>query len=190
MLFDRDFTIYIPTSKLHQTKAVLWIQALPPDEREGVAEQAKVFADIGAAMTLFSIMVENNAYLSLMSNTLKRRAVLELPQLGEDPLQVCQTYLESDDGYTADAINQGVADVIRAYSPDLPREAVQALVERGIKIPKLTTRKAFFRLGADLFGPDYLTRAQADKTKSIRDWATKQTAGPPKRQRKKKGDRR
>ena len=166
-------------AQMHEDSVALEtvLSELPTTEREGVAQQAEMLADIGAVITMFSIMVENNAYLSQMPNALKRRAVLALTQLGEDALQICQTYLDSDDGYAADAINQGVADVIRVYSSDLPRDAVQALVEQGVKSHKLTTRKAFFKLGADLFGPEYLTRAQKDKTKSVRDWSTKQMAG-------------
>ncbi len=112
-------------------------------------------------------------------NYMKRRAVFGLAQLGEDPISVCQTYLDSESGSAADAINQGVVDVIREYHQHLPQAVVQELVERGLKIRKTNTRKTFFQLGAELLGPDYLTRAQSEPSKSIRDWAAQQAVSAP-----------
>ncbi len=107
----------------------------------------------------------------------KREALFALPGLGEDPLALCQRYLDSARGeYYADAINQGVADVLAAYANQMPPEAVCALVEKGLQIGAVATRKAFYQVGGDLCGPDYLASAAQDPAKTIRDWAAKKTA--------------
>jgi hypothetical protein len=121
---------------------------------------------------------------------MQRRALLGLVQLGEDPLSICETFLDSDRRYNADAINQGVADVIHEFHQSMPQKAVQKLVEKGLKIPQVNTRKSFYQLGADLFGSEYWTRAQNDNSKNIRDWAAKKAAGGviQKQKRKKKAE--
>lgn len=103
-----------------------------------------------------------------------RRAIVALVQTGADPLEVCQTYFTMDQHETVRSLNLGVADVLLAYRSQIPTEAARQFIEQGICHPKVATRKAFFQVGYELFGQEYLTRAQAEKTKSIRDWASRQ----------------
>ena len=124
------------------------------------------------------MLVGPTGLVVLTPNALKRLALRALPDLGEDPLGVCEKYLDSTRAYEADAINGGVADVIRAHHPGFPRAKTRALVERGLKVGSVGTRRTFYQLGADLFGDDYWKRAAADSAKSIRDWAAKKRAGP------------
>lgn len=116
----------------------------------------------------------------------KRQALKALPLLGEDALTLCETYLDSDRDYTADSVNLGVADVLREHHATLPPAAVRNLIERGTRIGKVATRKGFYRLGADLIGPEYWERARADNAKSIRTWAIKQVARRDRQGRKQK----
>jgi len=116
----------------------------------------------------------------------RREALFALAGLGEEPLALCQRYLDSARGEIhADAVNLGVADVLAAYSQQMPAEEVRALVERGVAVSSAATRKAFYQLGADLFGDEYAARAAADPAKSVRDWAARLPAGgAPRRSRK------
>ena len=122
---------------------------------------------------------------------LKRQALVGLAALGEDPLTLCQIYLGATD-YYGDSINLGVAEVVRTYRSALPDPAVHDLIERGLHIGSVPVRKAFYQMGLDFFGGEYLVRAQADNANSIRQWANKVAAGgeaeaaPKKRGRKPK----
>jgi len=108
----------------------------------------------------------------------KREALFSLAGLGEDPLALCQKYLDSGRGeYYADAVNLGALDVLSAYSAQIPEAEGRALVERALKAGAVPTRRAAYQLGAELWGDAYLTRAAADSAKVIRDWAAKK-AGP------------
>ena len=131
---------------------------------------------------LRKILVGPSGMVTLTPATLKRAAIFALPTLGDEPLKVCQQYLGSAREYYADTVNGGVADVIRAYHDQMPEESVKALIERGLKIGAVITRKTFYQLGADLFGQRFMARAAGDNAKSIREWAAKKAeGGPPKR---------
>ena len=119
----------------------------------------------------------------------RREALFALAGLGEDPLALCQQYLDSARGELySDAVNQGVADVLAAYATQMPPDEVCALVERGAAASSAPTRKAFYQLGAELFGEDYVSRAASDPAKLVRDWAAKVSAGAaPRRSRKTRG---
>jgi len=116
----------------------------------------------------------------LTPGSLKRAAIAALPGLGDDPLVVCRRYLGAKPDYYADTLNQGVADVIRAYRGQMPEDAVRGLVEQGLRVGAVATRKAYYQLGADLFGVEYMERAVQDTAKSIREWATKFSSGAAK----------
>jgi hypothetical protein len=131
--------------------------------------------------------------LVLTPAPLKRMAVMALPALGADPLGVCQQYLTPARGDGL-ALHQGVVEVIRAHHPQMPPAEVKALVERGLAMNAMQTRKIFYELGADLYGPDFLKRAAQDNANSLRQWAAKRLlaakkpgqAAPQKRGRKPK----
>jgi hypothetical protein len=112
--------------------------------------------------------------LGAMPPSTRRRAVLALVQLGEDPLTVCQAYLSDEPHFTTEAINQGIADILLTYHQQLPETAIRELVEQGIRCSKATVRKLFFAVGYELLGEEYLNRALQNSTRSIRDWAEKQ----------------
>lgn len=110
----------------------------------------------------------------LTPGTLKRTAVVALPALGIDPLVVCDQYLTpirgGGDGL---ALHRGVADVIRAHHTQMSPAEVKTLVERGLTIGALPTRKIYYELGADLYGATFMERALQDTANSIRQWAAK-----------------
>ncbi len=103
----------------------------------------------------------------------RRRAVLGLAQTGDDPLAVCQRYLESDPRDDLGTLNQGVADVLREFHGQVPPDVVSALIERGLKLPQTKTRQAFYTVAANLYGPHMWQRAQQDNAASVRQWAAK-----------------
>jgi len=144
-------------------------ELIPPSTKTAKAKVV-ITPSIGLIRTLLSGTVGG---VLLIPPSLKRRAILALVQLGEDPESICKAYLDSDRGYYADAFNFGVADVIRAYAGQMSPSVVKELIEQGLKIPRVPTRKAFYSLGADLFGPAYWKRAQSDSARTIREWATK-----------------
>jgi len=121
--------------------------------------------------------------MPLTPGMLKRVAIASLPSLGEDPLKVCKSYLDSDRDYYADAVNQAVAGVIRTYHHRMPEKEIRSLVERGLEIGGVATRKTYYQLGTDLFGGDFLERATHDTAKSLREWAAKKTEGAPPKKR-------
>ena len=115
---------------------------------------------------------------------LKRAALAALDQIGEDPLALCQAYLHDYHFDTeTNAINQGIADIIRAHRESLPEATLRELIERALAIGKVTTRKAFYVLGAECVGPEYYARAAQDNATSIRDWAAQQLSGGAQRPR-------
>jgi hypothetical protein len=169
---------------------------LPPDEELPVIPNEDTFDDDSGpqpAPDRLSFNFVRSLFYSdfaLTPGFLKRQAISCLVTLGEDPLAVCQLYL-GQTGYYADAVNSGVADVVSAQRATLSDQAVRELVDRALSIGAVNTRKAFYRIGIDLFGTEYLTRAQADNANSIRQWANKLMAGesapaPKKRGRKPK----
>ena len=134
------------------------------------------------SIRLIRVMLAEGSYL--VPAYLKRTALAVLDQIGEDPLALCQAYL-GDYYFDTDtnAINQGVADILRAHRESLPEAALQELIERALAIGKVTTRKAFYALGAEYVGPEYYARAAQDNAKSIRDWAAQQLSGGAQRPR-------
>ena len=92
---------------------------------------------------------------------------------------LCQRYLDTDRRDDTGTLTQAVADVLRAYHGQMPPDAVQALIERGLSLPQVNTRKAFYTLAAHLDGPAVWQRARHDNTASVRAWAAKQDAGRP-----------
>jgi hypothetical protein len=107
----------------------------------------------------------------------KREALFSLAGLGEDPLALCQKYLDSGRGeYYADALNLGVLDVVSAYSAQIPEAEARALVERALEVGAVPTRRAAYQLGAELWGDAYLARAADDPAKVIREWAGRKAA--------------
>ncbi len=135
------------------------------------------FADAPRAPSFGFIrsLLRGGESFGLISPYFKRMAVAGLAALGEDPLAVCRRYLGRHDYYT-DGINLGVADVIRALRSSLPDAAIRDLIETALSIGSVVTRREFYALGAELFGADYLERAQRDNAGSIRQWALRAAA--------------
>lgn len=104
-------------------------------------------------------------------SALKHLAVTALPSLGDSPVEVCQNYLGEEQRPHGAAFNLGVAAVLKEHQADIPRPTQRKLVAKGLKVGGVATRKAFYRLGVELFGDDFRLGAQRDEAKSIRDWA-------------------
>ena len=108
-------------------------------------------------------------------STLKHLALITLPNLGDDPVKVCQTYLGEERRPQGATLNLGVAAIIRAHQSRIPKAVQRKLVARGLKLGGVATRKTFYQLGADLFGENFWKGARQDEAKSIRDWVLKKS---------------
>lgn len=97
-----------------------------------------------------------------------------MARLGDDPLQLAQTYIAYQ-GSGAEQIHGAVADIVAEHHASMPEADVKAVVEQGIAITGSSpTRRRFYRLGTDLYGNEYLTRATEDAANSVRQWAVRQ----------------
>ena len=143
------------------------------DDDDADADDDDVFASLNVAGHLMRSALGD--YL-LIPKYIQRRAVMGLAQSGDDPLAVCQRYLASDRRDDTGTLNQAVADVLRGFHAQMPPDAVQALIEKGLTRPQVNTRKAFYALAAELYGPDVWQQAQRDTAKSVRAWAEKKAA--------------
>jgi hypothetical protein len=103
-----------------------------------------------------------------------RLGLVWLPRLGEDPVELAETYVEYRNAF-AEQMHAAVAEIIAEHHASMPDDAVRRVLEHGIAISGSgPTRRRFYRLGADLFGEQYLTRATADAAGSVRQWASRQ----------------
>ena len=107
-------------------------------------------------------------------NWLQRIAVLALVRLGEDAWETAVLYLDSTRDYGAEALNMGVADIIAEYADAIPPEEIRELIEKGIQIPQVSTRKTFYRLSTRFYGTELLQKTAEDNAASIRNWGAKE----------------
>lgn len=109
-----------------------------------------------------------------MPNWIKRLAVPALIRLGEDAVGVCTLFLDHDRDYGSEAANQGVADAIKEFHDQLPPDEIRRLIEKGIAIPQVPTRKTFYALSTEFYGKEFLLKTQEDNAASVRKWGAKQ----------------
>ena len=61
------------------------------------------------------------------------------------------------------------------YHGCMPAGIVKSVVEKGLSMRGSgPTRRRFYKLGADLYGAEYLQRASTDTANSVRRWAVRQ----------------
>lgn len=102
------------------------------------------------------------------------QALVWLARLGDDPLELAEAYIGYHGNY-AEQIHAAVADIIQEHAGEMTEAQAKAVIERGITISGSSpTRRRFYRLGTDLFGDVYLTRATTDAANSVRQWAARQ----------------
>ena len=109
----------------------------------------------------------------LIPTWLKRLAVLGLVRFGEDPLDVSSLLLDHDREYGSEGINKGVADVLSQYHDRIPPAQLRRLIEKGLQIPQVSTRKTFYQLSTQFYGDEYLKKTQEDNAASLRKWGAK-----------------
>ncbi len=147
---------------------------------EGEADAEELEAPNLSLAFFRKMLIGPMGMMAFTPGTFKRAAVAALPRLGADPVVVCHQYLTpSQIDTTGMALHQGVADVLRAHHAQMPPAEVQTLVERGLKVGAAPTRKNFYELGAELYGPEFLERAKDDNANSVRQWVTKKLSGEP-----------
>jgi hypothetical protein len=97
-----------------------------------------------------------------------------LARLGGEPLELARSYITYH-GSFEDQVHGAVADIIAEHHRAMPEAQVRGLIEQGIAITGSSpTRRRFYRLGTDLVGPEYLSRASTDAAGSVRQWAARQ----------------
>jgi hypothetical protein len=110
---------------------------------------------------------------SWSSPTMVRFGLASLPRFGADPTELVLTYIAYRDG-TVDAIHTAVADIIAQWHRDIPETVVKTVIERGLAMQSSgSVRRRFYKLGTDLYGPQYLERATHDTAGSVRQWASR-----------------
>jgi hypothetical protein len=108
------------------------------------------------------------------SGAMIRCGLTWLARHGEDPLQLAQTFLSYRETY-ADQFYGAVADILSEHHATIPDAQLRSLVEVGIRMTgSVPTRRRFYRLGIELFGSEYLSRASDDSASSVRQWAARQ----------------
>jgi hypothetical protein len=107
------------------------------------------------------------------SATMTRLGLASLPMFGGDPSELIQTYIMYRDG-SMDAVHAAVADIIEEYHSSISEKTIKQVLEQGIGGPgSVPSRRRFYRLGTDLYGPEYLQRATHDTAGSVRQWASR-----------------
>lgn len=108
------------------------------------------------------------------THTMVRMGLVWLARLGGDPMSLARQYLPYRAAYS-DQIHAAVAEIIWEHRDDIPQGPLQQLIEEGIGMTgSIPTRRRFYRLGTDLFGPQYLERASSDTANSVRQWASRE----------------
>jgi hypothetical protein len=105
---------------------------------------------------------------------LRRIAILELVKLGEDAWETAVLYLDASRDYGFEAINKGVADILAEYADAIPPDELRDLIEKGIQIPQVSTRKVFYQLSTRFYGTELLEKTAEDNAASIRNWGAKE----------------
>ncbi len=105
--------------------------------------------------------------------SMMRLGLIWLARLGIDPLTLAETYVDYRSTY-ADQVHASVAEILAEHHAAMPEERVRRLVELGSTSGSISTRRKFYRLGADLFGSAYLDLAANDPANSVRQWALRQ----------------
>lgn len=108
-----------------------------------------------------------------------RLGLVWLARLSEDPLELVQIYIAYQDT-CAEQVHSAVADIIAEHHERMPEAQIKSLIEKGISMTGSSpTRRRFYRLGTELFGPQYLQRATTDTANSVRQWAVRQLQKQP-----------
>lgn len=114
--------------------------------------------------------------LRVMLPGLQRHAVRALAEdVGEPLRDVLAEFFLRPDSYpqSADAVTQGVLDLVRDHAEELGQDEVQSLLRKAIKGGSAIVRQAAYRVGAEQFGPDFARPALQDSARMVRDWAGK-----------------
>ena len=103
-----------------------------------------------------------------------RRALLWLSRLGEDPVALAQVFLAASNP-PDEQILGAISDIIAEHHTSMPSGTVKELIDEGIRLQgSIPSRRKFYRLGAELFGVEYLEKAADDTAGSVRQWAVRQ----------------
>jgi len=108
------------------------------------------------------------------SSVMVRLGIVWLARLGENVFELLQTYIGYADTY-AEQVHGAVVQVLTEHHGSLSEAQVKSVIEQGLRLTGSSpTRRKFYRLGADLYGVEYLERANIDTAGSVRQWAARQ----------------
>jgi hypothetical protein len=116
---------------------------------------------------------------------LQRHAVRALAEDVGEPFRdvLAEFFLRPDpDPQCAEAVTQGVLDLVRHHAEELEPDKVRALLRKAIKAGTAVVRQAAYRVGAEQFGPAFARPALKDNAGIVREWAGKllaRNAGKP-----------
>lgn len=106
--------------------------------------------------------------------SVRRRAVVWLAELGEDPLDLLNGLLKPNTvrGYGGDHVASGALDLLSKKWDDLEEEVRLKLLEKAADLPDTSVRKRAYILGEKNIGREFLEQSLDDKAKSLRHWAS------------------
>lgn len=108
------------------------------------------------------------------SSVMVRLGIVWLARLGENLYDLLQAYIGFADTY-AEQVHGAVVQVLTEHHDSLSQAQVRSIIEQGLRLTGSSpTRRKFYRLGADLYGAEYLERANTDTAGSVRQWAARQ----------------
>ncbi len=146
--------------------------AEPADIADAIRNMELIQSEVADPIFDFALLSSLAEFVWLPS-WLKRLAVPFLAQLEEDPLEICLTLLDQSRDYKSEGINKGVADVISDYGAQFPPDTLRALIDKGLSIPQVATRKTFYQVSTQFYGNEYMLKTQSDNAASIRKWGQK-----------------
>jgi len=106
--------------------------------------------------------------------SVRRRAVVWLAKLGEDPEELLDALLKPNTvrGYGGDHVASGALDLLSYEWDDLDEEVRLELLEKAADLPDTSVRKRAYILGEKNIGIEFLEQSLDDKAKSLRHWAS------------------
>jgi hypothetical protein len=106
--------------------------------------------------------------------SVRRRAVVWLAKLGEDPKELLDDLLKPNTvrGYGGDHVASGALDLLSYEWDELDEDIRLELLEKAADLPDTSVRKRAYILGEKNIGLEFLEQSLDDKAKSLRHWAS------------------
>lgn len=130
-------------------------------------------AVVAAALQPMFSWPKHTRFFLLIPNFLKRLAIPALVRYGESLTDLIALFKETDDTFSREAIENGIADAIKEFHQQLSPETLRQLIEAGTAHGLAKVRKTYYNLSIQFYGDELLQHAVQDDAKSVQNWARK-----------------